>query len=92
MLGQSVQLAGRGRRGQTHVELHFIDGAFHDPTWGSDLPTLVRGLLEQSSPDDLAQLGACYGYTIEEFAEYAQAPHLVPALHAGFHAHLGEHV
>jgi len=92
LLGQSVQLAGRGRRGQTHVELHFIDGAFHDPTWGSDLPTLVRGLLEQSSPDDLAQLGACYGYTIEEFAEYAQAPHLVPALHTGFHAHLGEHV
>ncbi|MEV7929069.1 hypothetical protein [Kitasatospora sp. NPDC088779] len=92
LLGQSVQLAGRGRRGQTHVELHFIDGAFHDPTWGSDLPTLVRGLLEQSSQDDLAQLGGCYGYTIEEFAEYAHAPHLVPALHAGFHAHLGEHV
>ncbi|MFC1428594.1 hypothetical protein ACEZCY_36070 [Streptacidiphilus sp. N1-12] len=92
LLGQSVQLAGRGRRGQTHVELHFIDGAFHDPTWGSDLPTLVRGLLEQSSPQDLAQLGGCYGYTIEEFAEYAQAPHLIPALHAGFHAHLGEHV
>ncbi|MFF1442500.1 hypothetical protein [Streptomyces sp. NPDC058295] len=60
LLGQSVQLAGRGRRGQTHVELHFIDGAFHDPTWGSDLPTLIRGLLEQSPQDDLAQLGASY--------------------------------
>ncbi|MFE2728039.1 hypothetical protein [Kitasatospora sp. NPDC059327] len=91
LLGQSVQLAGRGRRGQTHVELHFIDGAFHDPTWGSDLPTLIRGLLEQAPPDDLAQLGASYGHTIEEIAEYAHAQHLLPALRAGFHSYLGEH-
>ncbi|MFD5083414.1 hypothetical protein ACFWOG_12345 [Kitasatospora sp. NPDC058406] len=91
LLGQGVQLAGRGRRGQTHVELHFIDGAFHDPTWGSDLPTLVRGLLEQSPPGDLAQLGACYGHTIEEIAEYAHAQHLLPALRAGFHSYLGEY-
>ncbi|MEU9796685.1 hypothetical protein AB0E27_40100 [Streptomyces sparsogenes] len=91
LLGQSVQLAGRGRRGQTHVELHFIDGAFHDPTWGSDLPTLIRGLLEQSPQDDLAQLGASYGHTIEEIAEYAHAQHLLPALRAGFDAYLGEY-
>ncbi|MFF7529933.1 hypothetical protein ACFZB2_12645 [Streptomyces bobili] len=91
LLGQSVQLAGRGRRGQTHVELHFIDGAFHDPTWGSDLPTLIRGLLEQSPQDDLAQLGASYGHTIEEIAEYAHAQHLLPALRAGFDAYLEEY-
>ncbi|MGW9618795.1 hypothetical protein ACWGUP_26850 [Streptomyces diastaticus] len=91
LLGQSVQLAGRGRRGQTHVELHFIDGAFHDPTWGSDLPTLIRGLLDQSPQDDLAQLGASYGHTIEEIAEYAHAPHLLPALRAGFDTYLGEY-
>ncbi|MFH9967830.1 hypothetical protein ACH4PR_41835 [Streptomyces mirabilis] len=91
LLGQSVQLAGRGRRGQTHVELHFIDGAFHDPTWGSDLPTLIRGLLEQSPQNDLAQLGASYGHTIEEIAEYAHAQHLLPALRAGFDAYLGEY-
>ncbi|MFF2619708.1 hypothetical protein [Kitasatospora sp. NPDC058046] len=91
LLGQSVQLAGRGRRGQTHVELHFIDGAFHDPTWGSDLPTLVRGLLEQVPQDDLAQLGACYGHTVEEIAEYAHARHLLPALRAGFDAYLEEY-
>ncbi|WP_415940113.1 hypothetical protein [Streptomyces sp. 039-1] len=91
LLGQSVQLAGRGRRGQTHVELHFIDGAFHDPTWGTDLPTLVRGLLDQSPHGDLSQLGACYGHTVEEIADYAHAQHLLPALRAGFRTYLGEY-
>ncbi|MEU9044428.1 MULTISPECIES: hypothetical protein [unclassified Kitasatospora] len=92
LLGQIIQLGGRGRRGQTHVELHFIDGAFHDATWGSDLPTLIRGLLGQYTQDELAQLGGCYGYSMEEIAEYAHAGHLVPALHSGFLTHLGERV
>ncbi|MFD3658119.1 hypothetical protein [Streptomyces sp. NPDC058620] len=93
LLGQTIQLGGRGRRGQTHVELHFIDGAFHDAIWGIDLPTMIRGLFEQYSKDhQLGQLGGCYGYTAEEIAEYAQAPHLIPALHAGFRTHLGERV
>ncbi|MEW2127951.1 hypothetical protein AB0891_30005 [Streptomyces sp. NPDC007259] len=91
LLGRSVQLAGRGRRGQTHVELHFIDGAFHDSTWGSDLPALIRGLLEQAPQEDLAQLGTSYGHTIEEIAEYAHAQHLLPALRAGFDSYLGEY-
>ncbi|MFJ9845889.1 hypothetical protein ACIRYZ_36690 [Kitasatospora sp. NPDC101155] len=40
----------------------------------------------------LAQLGACYGYSMEEIAEYAHASHLVPVLHSGFHSYLGDRV
>ena len=89
VLGQCIQLAGRGRRGQTHVELHFIDGAFHDTTWGTDLPTLVRELYESYSPQELADTGRTYGYTAEEFLHYAQAPHLLTGLRKGYPDHFG---
>ncbi|MFD8384956.1 hypothetical protein ACFV2X_41645 [Streptomyces sp. NPDC059679] len=89
VLGQCIQLAGRGRRGQTHVELHLIDGAFHDTTWGTDLPTLVRELYESYSPRELAGTGRTYGYTAEEFLQYAQAPHLLTGLRKGYPDHFG---
>ncbi|WP_282697748.1 hypothetical protein [Streptomyces sp. CC208A] len=89
VLGQCIQIAGRGRRGQTHVELHFIDGAFHDTTWGSDLPTLVRELYESYTAKELAGTGRTYGHTAEEFLDYAQAPHLRAGLRAGYPAHFG---
>jgi hypothetical protein len=88
VIGQCIQLAGRGRRGQTHVELHFLDGAFHDPTWGSDLPSLARDLFESYTPGELAMTGRAYGYTAEEFLDYS-APHLIPGLRAGYPAHFG---
>ncbi|MFF7656684.1 hypothetical protein ACFZCY_43935 [Streptomyces sp. NPDC007983] len=89
VLGQCIQLAGRGRRGQTHVELHLIDGAFHDTTWGTDLPTLVRELYESYTPKELAGTGRTYGYTAEEFLQYAQAPHLLTGLRKGYPDHFG---
>ncbi|MDX2403899.1 hypothetical protein NJO91_12260 [Streptomyces microflavus] len=89
LLGQCIQLAGRGRRGQTHVELHFIDGAFHDTTWGSDLPTLVRDLYTSYTSTELAGTGRTYGYTAEEFLDYAQAPHLRAGLRNGYPDHFG---
>ncbi|WP_438493965.1 hypothetical protein [Streptomyces asiaticus] len=89
VLGQCIQLAGRGRRGQTHVELHLIDGAFHDTIWGTDLPTLVRELYESYSPRELAGTGRTYGYTAEEFLQYAQAPHLLTGLRKGYADHFG---
>ncbi|MEU0689846.1 hypothetical protein [Streptomyces uncialis] len=89
VLGQCIQLAGRGRRGQTHVELHLIDGAFHDTTWGTDLPTLVRELFESYTPQELAGTGRTYGYTAEELLEYAQAPHLLTGLRNGYPDHFG---
>ncbi|WP_437095719.1 hypothetical protein [Streptomyces sp. enrichment culture] len=89
LLGQCIQLAGRGRRGQTHVELHFIDGAFHDTTWGSDLPTLVRDLYTSYTATELAGTGRTYGYTAEEFLDYAQAPHLRAGLRSGYPDHFG---
>ncbi|MGW2183769.1 hypothetical protein ACWCXX_38380 [Streptomyces sp. NPDC001732] len=89
VLGQCIQLAGRGRRGQTHVELHFIDGAFHDTTWGTDLPTLVRELYESYTPQELTCTGRTYGYTAEEFLEYAHAPHLLTGLRKGYPDHFG---
>ncbi|MFF5556953.1 hypothetical protein [[Kitasatospora] papulosa] len=89
VLGQCIQLAGRGRRGQTHVELHFIDGAFHDSTWGTDLPTLVRELYESYTPQELTGTGRTYGRTAEEFLDYAQAPHLLTGLRKGYPEHFG---
>ncbi|MFD9224848.1 hypothetical protein ACFWDI_33725 [Streptomyces sp. NPDC060064] len=89
VLGQCIQLAGRGRRGQTHVELHLIDGAFHDTTWGTDLPTLVRELYESYTPQELAGTGRTYGYTAEELLDYAQAPHLLTGLRKGYPDHFG---
>ncbi|MFH0246220.1 hypothetical protein ACGRHY_28235 [Streptomyces sp. HK10] len=89
LLGQCIQLAGRGRRGQTHVELHLIDGAFHDTTWNTDLPTLVRELYESYSPQELAGTGRTYGHTAEEFLHYAQAPHLLTGLRKGYPDHFG---
>lgn len=89
LLGQCIQLAGRGRRGQTHVELHFIDGAFHDTTWGTDLPALVRELYESYSPQELAGTGRTYGHTAEEFLQYAHAPHLLTGLRKGYPDHFG---
>ncbi|MEB8342566.1 hypothetical protein [Streptomyces endophyticus] len=89
VLGQCIQLAGRGRRGQTHVELHLIDGAFHDTTWGTDLPTLVRELYDSYTAEELAGTGRAYGYTAEELLQYAHAPHLLTGLRKGYPDHFG---
>lgn len=89
VLVQVFQLAGRGRRGQTHVELHFLDGAFHDSGWGSDLPTLTRKLFTAYSPAELATIGRAYGYSGEALLDYARANHLRAGLRAGYPASFG---
>ncbi|MGW6393066.1 hypothetical protein ACWFR1_21735 [Streptomyces sp. NPDC055103] len=73
VVGNITQLAGRGRRGQTDVEFHFLDGAFHDTSWGSDLPALLRMLYESYTEDELLRTGAIHGRTAESFLQYAAA-------------------
>ncbi|MFF4873634.1 hypothetical protein ACFY3W_31460, partial [Streptomyces sp. NPDC000961] len=73
VVGNITQLAGRGRRGQTDVEFHFLDGAFHDTSWGSDLPALLRMLYESYTEDELLRTGAVHGRTAESFLHYAAA-------------------
>ncbi|GAA4947389.1 hypothetical protein GCM10023205_04130 [Yinghuangia aomiensis] len=80
MLVELEQLVGRGRRGQTDVEVHFLDGAFHDTRWGSDLPQLIRDLFASYTPNQLQMMGAIHGRTAESMLDYAAAPDLLQKL------------
>jgi hypothetical protein len=71
MLVDLIQLAGRARRGGTPVELYLVDGAFHDPTFGSDLPGLLRFYYESLSPGDQRALARIYGSTLISWLDFA---------------------
>lgn len=70
-----IQLAGRARRGDTSVELYLVDGAFHDPKLGSDLPGLLRYYYDNLDPADQAALRRIYGSTLESWLDFAGITH-----------------
>lgn len=75
MLVDLIQLAGRARRGGTPVELYLVDGAFHDPTFGSDLPGLLRFYYDSLSPADQQALARIYGSTLISWLDFAGINH-----------------
>ncbi|MFI5960451.1 hypothetical protein [Cryptosporangium sp. NPDC051539] len=71
MLVDLIQLAGRARRGGTPVKLYLVDNAFHDPSLGSDLPSLLRYYYTSLTPHDQAALDRIYGSTLGSWLEFA---------------------
>ena len=71
MLIDLIQLGGRARRGGTPVELFLVDGAFHDPKLGSDLPSLLRFYHHNLDPDQQRALRRIYGSTLTSWLDFA---------------------
>lgn len=71
MLVDMIQLAGRARRGGTCVELYLVDGAFHDPKYGTDIPGLLRYYYANLSPIEQRELRRIYGSTLVSWLDFA---------------------
>ncbi|GLW90625.1 hypothetical protein [Actinokineospora globicatena] len=71
MLVDMIQLAGRARRGGTPVRLYLVDGAFHDPRLGTDIPSLIRYYFANLSPAQQRGLSRVYGTTLTSFLDFA---------------------
>lgn len=71
MLVDMIQLAGRARRGGTSVELYLVDGAFHDPKHGTDIPGLLRYYIANLSPSQRRGLERVYGTTLTSWLDFA---------------------
>lgn len=71
MLIDLIQLGGRARRGGTPVDLFLVDGAFHDPKLGSDLPSLLRFYYGNLDHDQQQALRRIYGSTLTSWLDFA---------------------
>ncbi|MER5215334.1 hypothetical protein ABT063_33505 [Streptomyces sp. NPDC002838] len=71
MLVSLIQLAGRARRGGTNMELHFVDYAFHDETWSSDLASIIERMASRWLPEERRQMADLYGEAVNAFLSYA---------------------
>lgn len=71
MLVSLIQLAGRARRGGTNMELHFVDYAFHDETWSSDLASIIERMASRWLPEERRQMAELYGEAVNAFLTYA---------------------
>ncbi|MGW2214128.1 hypothetical protein ACWCSD_04000 [Nonomuraea sp. NPDC001684] len=71
MLVSLIQLAGRARRGGTNMELHFVDYAFHDETWSSDLASIIERMASRWLPEERRQMTELYGEAVNAFLAYA---------------------
>ncbi|KQC35382.1 hypothetical protein UK82_26635 [Frankia sp. ACN1ag] len=66
-----IQLAGRARRGGGDAVLHFVDYAFHEDTWSSDLETILRRIHSQWTPEVRTRMNDLYGEALNAFLDYA---------------------
>ncbi|MFG2698023.1 hypothetical protein [Kitasatospora sp. NPDC048407] len=71
MLVSLIQLAGRARRGGTNMELHFVDYAFQDETWSSDLASIIDRMASRWRPEERRQMAELYGEAVNAFLTYA---------------------
>lgn len=72
MLIGIIQLGGRVRRGGDQGVLYLADYAFHDPTAGSDLYQLIRGLRDTwETTGKLSLLKKIYGNTLQAIFDFA---------------------
>ncbi|GAA2821423.1 hypothetical protein [Crossiella cryophila] len=75
MLVDMIQLAGRARRGGTPVQLFLVDGAFHDPKYGTDMPGLLRYYYANLTPVERRELRRTYGSTLGSWLDFAGIGH-----------------
>lgn len=71
MIVDMIQLAGRARRGGTDMTLHLVDYAFHEDSWKTDLPNILRRMYEGWHPDIRRQMNAIYREALAAFLAYA---------------------
>ncbi|ASU79145.1 hypothetical protein CDG81_13565 [Actinopolyspora erythraea] len=71
LLVDLIQLAGRARRGDTEMTLHFVDHALHDETFRADLRTIIHRIYQRWTPQQQRMMTELYGEALQAFLSYA---------------------
>ncbi|MEU1287694.1 hypothetical protein [Kitasatospora sp. NPDC005856] len=71
MIVQLIQLAGRGRRGETDMRLFIVDESMNDATFSAGMAAIIRRIERAWTPDQRTVMEELYGEALKAFLAYA---------------------
>ncbi|MCX5215597.1 hypothetical protein OG689_41320 [Kitasatospora sp. NBC_00240] len=71
MIVQLIQLAGRGRRGETDMRLFIVDESMNDASFSAGMAAIIRRIEQSWNPEQRTVMQELYGEALKAFLAYA---------------------